>query len=147
MSEPLGLALLILAALPAGLAVVNLFSFRSPPLARGTTGRRVSVLFPARDEEATIETAVEAARANGDAVFEVLVMDDHSVDATPEIVRSIGERDERVELHQAPPLATGWCGKQHACHQLGRVAAGDLLVFVDADVTLAPDALGRIASS
>jgi hypothetical protein len=35
-------------------------------------------------------------------------------------------------------------GKPHACHQLARLARGDLLVFVDADVVLDPDALGRV---
>lgn len=140
-----GLALLLLAALPAGLVVVNLLHFRPPPAAAGVR-RRISVLVPARNEEATIAGAIEAVRRCHDADFELLVMDDHSEDATARIVESIGARDRRVELHRAPPLAEGWCGKQHACHQLGRVAGGDLLVFVDADVTLSPDALARISA-
>lgn len=141
----IGLALVLLAALPAGLAAVNLLVFRSPPAARGRGERLVSVLVPARNEEATIAGAVEAVRANRDARFEILVMDDHSDDATAEIVRSLGAGDDRIGLHRAPALERGWCGKQHACHHLSLASAGDLLLFVDADVELSADALGRIA--
>jgi len=45
----------------------------------------------------------------------------------------------------APPLPAGWCGKQHACWVLSQQARHDLLVWIDADVRLAPDALARMA--
>ena len=56
------------------------------------------------------------------------------------------QRDPRVRLHPAPPLPDGWCGKQHACHALARLAGRDVLVFIDANVRLAPDALARGAA-
>ena len=43
------------------------------------------------------------------------------------------------------PLPAGWSGKQHACATLATHARYDLMVFVDADVRLAPDALNRMA--
>ena len=46
----------------------------------------------------------------------------------------------------APALPSGWCGKQHACHVLAARAQHPLLVFMDADVRIAPDALARIAA-
>jgi hypothetical protein len=54
--------------------------------------------------------------------------------------------DARVRLEQAPTLPSGWCGKQHACHILAQRARNHLLVFIDADVQLAPDALARMAA-
>jgi hypothetical protein len=51
-----------------------------------------------------------------------------------------------LRLERAPPLPPGWSGKQHACHVLAAHARHSLLVFVDADVRLAPDALARIAA-
>ena len=42
-------------------------------------------------------------------------------------------------------MPAGWCGKQHACHVLAQRARHPLLVFIDADVRLAPDALARMA--
>ncbi len=53
--------------------------------------------------------------------------------------------DRRLRLAPAPPLPPGWVGKQHACACLARLARHELLVFIDADVRLAPDALVRIA--
>jgi hypothetical protein len=76
--------------------------------------------------------------------FEVVVLDDQSTDATPHLVREMAARDPRVRLEAAPALPAGWCGKQHACHVLAGRARNPVLVFMDADVTLAPDALRRM---
>ena len=147
MPEGLALVLLLLAALPAGLSLANLFHFRRLPPRRDAASRpRASVLVPARNEEQSIAAAVESVRSSRDAEVEIHVMDDGSEDGTAQIVRSLAAKDARIRLHQAPPPAPGWCGKQHACHLLSRVAKTDTLLFMDADVTLSPDAVGRIVS-
>jgi len=71
------------------------------------------------------------------------VLDDGSTDSTAEILASIG--DSRLRVAQGGVLPAGWSGKQHACAALARLARYELLVFVDADVRLAPDALSRMA--
>jgi hypothetical protein len=76
----------------------------------------------------------------------VLVLDDHSTDATVQIVRDIIARDARVRLLSAPPLPPGWCGKQHACAILATHTTQPLLVFIDADVRLAPQGLAQMAA-
>lgn len=105
----------------------------------------VSVLIPARNEEQNILATLESVLANQGVEFEVIVLNDHSTDRTAEIVRTFAERDSRVRLESAPPLPSGWCGKQHACHVLAGRARHPLLMFLDADVRLAPDALARMA--
>jgi hypothetical protein len=105
----------------------------------------VSVLIPARNEEKNIRATLESVLANQQVEFEVIVLDDHSTDRTAEVVREFAGRDARVRLETAPPLPSGWCGKQHACHVLARHARHPLLVFMDADVRLASDALVRMA--
>jgi hypothetical protein len=137
------LTVLILAGLPAGLFVMNLFLYRRPPRWGGVRGA-VSVLIPARNEELSIRAAVEHALASRDVDLEVLVLDDHSEDGTAQIVSEIAATDSRVRLLKAPPLPAGWCGKQHACWVLASQATYDLLVFVDADVRLEPDGLARM---
>lgn len=104
----------------------------------------VSVLIPARNESGNIQAAVESALKNPNESMEVIVLDDHSTDDTAAIVNSIALNDSRVRLEQAPPLPKGWCGKQHACHHLAGLAKFPYLVFVDADVRLAPGALNRM---
>ncbi len=133
------------AALPAALAAVNALLFRPPPRAAASPVA-VSVLIPARNEEASIAACVESVLASRGAELEVIVLDDHSTDRTAEVVREIAARDGRVQLASAPPLPAGWCGKQHACFALSRLARHLLLTFLDADVRLAPDALARLAA-
>lgn len=143
----LALVILICATIPAVTFLINLLFFRRARRLRpsDTPLPAVSILIPARDEEATIRTAVEAALASTGVQIEVVVLDDHSSDLTADIVRSIAANDPRVRLASAPPLPPGWCGKQHACHVLGTLALNPVLLFVDADVRLAPTAAARMA--
>jgi hypothetical protein len=51
-----------------------------------------------------------------------------------------------VRLVSGQPLPSGWCGKQHACWQLAAAARHDTWVFLDVDVSPAPDAVARAAA-
>ena len=104
----------------------------------------VSVLIPARNEEANIAEALRSVLANYGTEFEVIVLDDHSTDGTAEIVQRFAKADSRVRLESAPPLPRGWCGKQYACASLAKFARHPLLMFMDADVRLEPSALVRM---
>ena len=110
-----------------------------------TKATRVSVLVPARDEAARVGHCLASIRGQvGVAHLEIVVLDDRSSDGTDQVVRRHLD-DERVTLLVAegePP--EGWLGKAWACHQLARAASGDVLVFVDADVTLEVDAVARV---
>ena len=136
--DTLALIALMLAAIPCGLFLLNLSVYR--PLANQKPGNTepISVLIPARNEQKNIRTTLEAVLSNRGAAVEVIVLDDHSTDSTAKIVSEFAARDPRVRLESAPPLPAGWCGKQHACHVLGKLARHPLLVFIDADVRLLP---------
>ncbi|MBB5692440.1 glycosyltransferase [Muricoccus pecuniae] len=135
---------LALAAFPASMAAANLILL-------GRAGGEpapdtlVSILIPARDEAANIADCLDAALASTGVEVEVLVMDDASRDATPEIVSARAALDPRLRLLRAPPLPPGWTGKVHACARLAEAARGTHLLFIDADVRLAPDAAARMA--
>jgi len=152
--EILALIALTLAAIPAAMFLWNLPQLR-PPTISATKGQpdiaalsptALSVLIPARNEAANIRGALTSVLANQGVDFEVVVLDDHSTDGTAEIVRAFATADARVRIETAPPLPPGWCGKQHACHILSQHARHPLLVFVDADVRLAPEALTAFAT-
>ena len=130
-----------LAALPLGLCLLNLPLYRKPAPARGRPA--VSVLIPARNEEANIAAAVGCVLASTGVELELVVLDDHSTDSTASILASIV--DPRLRVALAPPLPPGFVGKQHACASLASLARHDIMVFVDADVRLAPDAVSRMA--
>ncbi len=139
---------LILALIPALLLAVNLAVYRRLPRFNpdAPLPTPVSLLIPARNEESTIATAVHSALAAAPGDSEVIVLDDHSTDRTAAIVSALAAVDSRVRLVHGQPLPEGWCGKQHACWQLARHARHPLLLFVDADVRLAPGAAARLAA-
>lgn len=101
----------------------------------------ISVLIPARNEEANIGTCLESLRRQDYPNFEILVLDDSSNDRTADIVASIAAEDPRVRLLRGRPLIPGWAGKPFACHQLARKARGSWLLFTDADTVHAPTVL------
>ncbi|MGN6554331.1 MAG: glycosyltransferase [Verrucomicrobiota bacterium] len=143
--ETVAFIALVLAAIPCGLFLLNLGVYRRLPRPVARPVKPVSVLIPARNEERNIRATLEAVRANRGCAFEVVVLDDHSTDRTAQIVLECAAGDPRVRLESAPPLPAGWCGKQHACHVLAQRARYSLLLFIDADVRLASDALERMS--
>jgi hypothetical protein len=145
MIDALAWLALALAALPAGLAAWNLAGLRPPARGPADPDLLVSVLIPARDEEARIGAALATARATTDVRHEILVLDDGSTDATAEVVRRHAAEDPRVRLLAGSPPPAGWAGKNHACQRLADAAAGTHLLFVDADVRLSANAAADLA--
>jgi glycosyltransferase involved in cell wall biosynthesis len=133
------------AAVPAVLFCVNLRRYRAP-LPAGDENSRVAVLIPARNEEANIAACVEGVLASVGADLDVLVLDDASTDRTAEVVQDRAQRDRRLRLVQTQALPAGWNGKQRACWLLAKEANAPLLLFLDADVRLAPEAIARCAA-
>jgi len=105
----------------------------SPPL--------ISILIPARDEEAQIAPCLESLRRQDYPNYEILVLDDSSSDNTASVVEQIAAVDPRVRLLRGKPLPQGWAGKPFACHQLASQARGSWLLFTDADTVHAPTML------
>lgn len=128
--------------------LLNAVNRRVWPRAEDCSGPlpRFSVLVPARNEEDNIATCVRAALAVEPPVHEVIVCDDDSTDGTAAILERLAKEDPRLRVIAGTTLPDGWVGKPHACHQLGRAATGDHLLFVDADTTLTMDATRRLSA-
>ncbi|KRF34670.1 glycosyltransferase family 2 protein [Nocardioides sp. Soil805] len=106
-------------------------------LAYADRSTSVSVVVPARDEEATLPALLESLRGLG--LREVVVVDDGSRDATAAVARAGGA----TVLPGTPP-PPGWTGKAWACHLGAGAPSGELLLFLDADTVLGPDALAGL---
>ena len=106
---------------------------------------KVSVLIPARNEGVVIRSCIEGVLAQDHPVHEVIVLDDDSQDDTGSIVDEIAASDPRVRRLAGAPLPDGWKGKNWALHQASTAASGDWLLFIDADVRLADQALRQAA--
>lgn len=124
------------------ISVLNLFWFRKiehyPP---ANTKPAVSVLIPARNEEDNIVTCLETVLRQDYPLLEIMVLDDQSTDRTAEIVRHYCQQDGRLCLIEGNPLPAGWLGKHWACQQLAEQSKGELLLFLDADTRLHPQAI------
>jgi 4,4'-diaponeurosporenoate glycosyltransferase len=99
----------------------------------------LTVVIPARDEAHTLPVVLGSLRAQSAAPDEVIVVDDNSADATAAVATAHGAR-----VVPAGPLPSGWAGKAHACDVGARTATGVHVLFLDADVELAPDAITRL---
>lgn len=144
----LTMTVLLLALLPTLMFAKNLQLYRPASKSESSLAaaqrEAISVLIPVRNEAAGIATTLEYLLKSDHADFEIVILDDHSEDDTAEIVKAFADRDHRVRLLKSKPLPEGWNGKQHACWQLAQLAKNRWLLFLDADVHVAPDAISRI---
>jgi cellulose synthase/poly-beta-1,6-N-acetylglucosamine synthase-like glycosyltransferase len=101
----------------------------------------VSVIVPARNEEASLKTCLDSLLAPTSVAFEIIVVDDHSTDRTREIATSFS--GQRVRVVEAGTLPPGWTGKNNAVTAGAKVAHGEWLLFTDADTVHLPGSLAR----
>lgn len=125
-------------ATPAGVGLVF------PALGAATQPPFVSVIAPACNEAAAIETAVRGFLALDWPRLEVIVVNDRSTDGTAAVLqRLVVEGDPRLHVLEVTALPAGWLGKNHANARGVAVAQGEWLLFTDADVQLHPQILAK----
>jgi len=122
--------------LVAGNLFLNLLVFRRPKAGvhpDPSSTPLVSIMIPARNEELRLGPCLDSLLRQNYSNLEWIVMDDHSIDRTAELVRNRMAGEPRLRLAQSEPLPEGWTGKAWACWQLSRLARGEILLFTDAD--------------
>ncbi len=102
---------------------------------------RVSVIVPARNEEANLPRLLASLAVLDYPDYEIIIVDDRSTDSTA----AIAAKFERVRLVTGVdrPGDQRWGGKQWACHQGAAVATGEILLFTDADTEHSADSVRR----
>ncbi len=120
----------------------------APSASSTTQTPRVSVIIPARDEEANIRRCLRSILAQKGIAFQVIVVDDHSTDRTAEIARQLAQEfsaqpgaPSAIVIAARRPLPAGWTGKANALCSAVPLARGDWLLFTDADTEHAPGSL------
>jgi glycosyltransferase involved in cell wall biosynthesis len=99
----------------------------------------VSVIVPARNEEACLGACLQSLIGQTGVSFEILVVDDASTDRTREIAQSF----PGVRMVTPPPLMGSWTGKNNAVTAGAKEARGSWLLFTDADTVHLPGSLAR----
>ena len=107
---------------------------------------RITIIVPARNEEADIEQSLTSLLSLEYDNYEVIAVNDRSTDSTGEIMRRVAGTaaapgiSRIIEVTELPPR---WLGKTHAMWTAAQQATGEWLLFTDADVAFRPDSLRR----
>ena len=117
---------------------------KNPP----TDWPKVSVIVPARNEENNIRRCIEsiAVQTYPRDKLQIIVVDDASDDATPDILAELKATYPTIQPIQGRPLPKGWFGKSNACAHGSESASGDYLFFLDADTWAEPEMLKAVVS-
>ncbi len=101
----------------------------------------ISVIVPARNEEAVIAACIESL-VQQEEIAEIVVVNDQSADRTAEIVGGLATKYSRVKMIEVAELPAGWVGKNYAVWLGARQAKGTWLLFTDADAVHEKHAAG-----
>jgi glycosyltransferase involved in cell wall biosynthesis len=127
-----------------GARLPTLESLQSAPRAAhaGDPHAAITVIVPARNEAASLPALLESLALQSYPPLEVIVVDDESADETAAVAANAG-----VKILKSRPRPAGWLGKPWACAQGAAAAAGDVLVFLDADTVANRDLLRLLAGA
>jgi cellulose synthase/poly-beta-1,6-N-acetylglucosamine synthase-like glycosyltransferase len=107
----------------------------------------ISVIVPARNEAEDVEAGLRSLLAIDSVAIEIIAIDDRSTDATGEIMDRLaveaGAAGKTLRVLHVAELPPGWMGKTHAMALAARQASAPWLLFTDADIFFAKDALLR----
>ncbi|MBT3390967.1 MAG: glycosyltransferase [Chloroflexi bacterium] len=103
------------------------------PLPPDAPAPLISIIVPARNEARNIRRCAETLLAQSYPNFELIVVDDRSTDATPQILAELAAQAARLRVLTGREKPPEWAGKPHALVQGVEIARGEWLCFVDAD--------------
>lgn len=128
-----------------GLAVSRFLFRRFPTLPHDIQSAQasdLSIIIPARNEALTLPDLLNDLNSQTVCPLEIICVDDASTDDTASIASAHG-----AKVVKAAERPAGWLGKPWACACGVNAANGKHLLFIDADVRLAPDALAALIAS
>lgn len=112
---------------------------RFPIVKKGNkpTDKKVSIVIPCRNEEKNIANLLKNLMSQKIKPFEIICVNDHSTDNTSSVISSF----EGVRLLDLMCKPEDWKGKPFALTEGAKIAKGEVILFLDADVTLGEDGL------
>ncbi len=130
-----------------GMATLPDVSSSEKPKSFATDEDQITVIVPARDEEAAIEATLRSLLASTGVRLQIIAVNDRSTDGTGVRMEDVaaetaasGERHTLQVLH-VDVLPNGWLGKPHAMAMAAKHARSPWLLFTDGDVLFQPQAL------
>ena len=125
------------------ISLINFFTIRNPKKST-QINESISVVVPLRNEAANVVELIDSLRTQTNlALVEFLLLDDNSEDETLALLRQHTSALSNFHILNGSTLPQGWIGKTWALQQLFERTSGQIIVSVDADVRLVPDAINR----
>ncbi|MBU6313917.1 MAG: glycosyltransferase [Actinomycetales bacterium] len=136
-----------LVVIPAGLifliSLINFLTIRTPDEII-QIGDAISVVVPMRNEAPNVAELVNSLRTQQNLTnVEFLFLDDNSEDGTLTLLHQHTTGLSNFHVLSGSTLPQGWIGKTWALQQLYEKSSGEIIVSIDADVRLVPDAICR----
>ncbi len=136
-----GLTLLALA-----FTLFNALTIWRPQLPPERWSKDVSLLIPLRNEARNVSPLIESLKDSLSVErerqsWEVIALNDQSSDQTGELIQNAKKSLSELNVLNGETPPSGWLGKPAAQERLFKTSRGRYLVFIDADVRLAPGAI------
>src|SRR6056297_2816672 len=128
-----------------GLLSSLIIFFKFPSLKTNNPGNsqyKLSIIIPARNEEKNIRLLLGDLMRQTTPIHEIICVDDGSFDNTFDVASSFDVKT--ISIKDKPG---DWTGKTWACQTGADAATGDILLFLDADVRLSPNAISNLVHS
>ncbi len=127
---PLVVSLVVAGTLPLALTIVML---RKPRKFKGGFWGKVSIVIPAKNEEAVIERTIMAIEESKYPNFDLIIINDGSTDKTAEIIDALATRYGNIKTIHIPPKELVH-GKVAGLNRASKFVDGDVVLVLDADV-------------
>ncbi|MBU0508517.1 glycosyltransferase [bacterium] len=127
---------------PAAIWLVGVLLWSARRPSGGKQLPAISIIVAARNEEELIRSCLESLLGQNypDRLIEILLVDDHSTDRTPQIAEELRTAHPgRLRVLSAPPSPPGFGSKKWALQYAIRQARGEILLFTDADCVVRPE--------
>lgn len=132
-----------LSALDLALGIRKMIKLSNISLLKSEERPLVSIIVPACNEEENIEQAMRTLLQQDYDNYEVIAVNDRSIDRTREILDKISAGEQCLRVINIEKLPKGWMGKIHALHQGAKQARGEYLLFTDADIMMQRSTVSR----
>lgn len=130
-----------------GVVWIFINALTMPKMKGYDTSQSISILVPLRNESERVDMLIASLMRLQYPRVEFLLYDDASTDDTLIKLQQLTMRDARFMVIAGDGPPKGWHGKSHACWQLSKRARGELLLFIDADVTLRQHTLLKLSAT
>lgn len=114
----------------------NLRGLDTMEVPQGFKAPTLSIVIAVKDGAADLKSTLPRILSQGAEGPELVVVNDRSKDRTQEVIQEFQRHSPQLKSVEVKELPSGWLGKVHALNEGAKVARGEFLLFMDADIEI-----------